>query len=163
MTSQKLFNQLCALLDADQEFLEILLPYLETLLAVGVDLNYLPLQQAIEGHITHLETACQCLLSYAGWLAQQGERFGSETHATSCFLKALIEHWQPFSNWATYIDAAAQARYISPYEQARRLIHAINAQHPDVRCDPSQLEALSDAEIAALIPQLETLKTQTQT
>ncbi|MBD1869637.1 hypothetical protein H6F95_20520 [Cyanobacteria bacterium FACHB-471] len=142
-------------LDVDEELLEVLLLYLDKLIVMGVDLNYLPLQQAIEGHVNHLETACRALIGYAGWLAHCGDRFNSEIHATKCFIKALVERWEPHPTWEDYADLVAQSRYVSPYERARILIYELNCKD-SVRTWKSEiLEHLSDKEIEELIPNLQ--------
>lgn len=148
-------KSLCSSLDVDEEFLEVLLPYLDQLIAMGVNLNYLPLQHAIEGHINHLESACRALIGYAGWLAYCGDRFSSDSHATGCFIKALVERWEPHARWTEYAELVAQASYVSPYERARILIHELNCKDGMQTWKPEALEPLSDKEIEELLPNLE--------
>lgn len=147
-------RNLCSSLDVDEEFLEVLLPYLDKLIAMGVNLNYLPLQEAIEGHINHLETACRSLIGYAGRLAYRGDRFRNDIHANRCLIKALVEQWQPNVRWAEHADLVAQARYVSPYERARILIHELNCKDKMQTWNPEALESLSDKEIKKLLPNL---------
>jgi hypothetical protein len=155
METNNSFNSLCSALDVDREYLEILLPYLDTLIKIGVDLNHIQLQEVIEGHVIHLETACRAVIGYAGWLAHCGDRFDSRIHATSCLIKALVEQWEPHINWKSYAEIAAQARYLSPYETAYRLIHELRSRDESRTWSPNVLDCLSDQEIEALIPSLE--------
>lgn len=148
-------QSLSSSLDVDEEFLEVLLLYLDKLVAMGVDLNYLPLQQAIEGHVDYLETACRALIGYAGRLAHHGDRFTSEIHATRCFIKALVERWEPHPEWEEYADLVAQSRYVSPYERARVLINELNCKDEIRTWKSETLEHLSDKEIEELIPTLQ--------
>jgi hypothetical protein len=157
METNSSFNNLCSTLDVDREYLEILLPYLDTLIKIGVDLNHIQLQEAIEGHVIHLETACRAVIGYAGWLAHCGDRFDSRIHATSCLIKALVEQWQPHIDWKNYAEIAAQARYFSPYETAYLLIHKLGYRDQSRAWSPTVLDRLSDQEIEALIPSLEEL------
>lgn len=155
MKKEGSFKSLCSSLDVDEEFLEVLLPYLDELIAMGVDLNYLPLQETIEGHIRHLEAACRALIGYAGWLAHRGDRFSSNIHATRCFMKALVEQWEPHAKWKVYAELVAEARFVSPYERARVLIHELNRKDSSRTWSSEALEPLSDEEIEKLIPNLE--------
>jgi hypothetical protein len=141
--------------EVDSECLDVLIPYLDKLLALGIDFTDVDLQQAIEGYIYHLEPACQALIAHAGLLATQGQRFSERTAATEAFSMALAEAWQPPPHWADFLDSAALARYISPYEQALRWIYMLQAQGHDSRWQAADLEILADAEIAALLPQIE--------
>lgn len=149
------FRRLCSSLDVDDELLEILLPYLDKLLLMGIDLNHLPLQQAIEGHTNYLETACRALIGYAGRLASRGDRFNSNLHATRCFIKALVDRWEPYANWDEYAEMVAQTRYINPYQRARTLIYELSYKDGTRIWNPEAIEPLSDQEIEALIPSLE--------
>jgi len=155
MRKDSSLQSLSSSLDVDEELLEVLLLYLDKLIVMGVDLNYLPLQQAIEGHVSYLETACRALIGYAGWLAHSGERFNSEIHATKCFIKALVERWEPHPRWEDYADLVAQSRYVSSYEQARILIYQLSCQDNVSTWKPEILEHLSDQEIEELIPNLQ--------
>jgi len=65
------FRRICDTVDAGEDLLEILLPYLDLLIAAGVDFNHQHLQEAIEANILYLEAACQATLGYAGLLAVQ--------------------------------------------------------------------------------------------
>jgi hypothetical protein len=155
-------NSLRDSVEADSECLEVLLPYLDKLLAIGIDFSAVPLQQAIEGYIYQLEPACQAIIAQAGQLATQAQRFKERTQATESFVAALAQAWQPPSNWQEYLDIAAQARYVSPYEQALRLIYALQAQGHEPSWQAATLETLSDQEIAAILPELEREHAQLQ-
>ncbi len=133
----------------------MLVPYLEQLLAIGVDFSLLSLQAAIEGHPYHLESACQAVIGYAGWLAEQGECFTDRTKASSCLIRALAEQWQPHPRWQHYAQIAAEAKYVSPYEKALRLIYAQNRQIQQQVWRPEMLDSLSDQDIEAILPELE--------
>ncbi len=156
MINERVFRNLCDTVDVDEAFLEILINYVDRLVAIGIDLNYVPLQEAIEGNISNLESACQSFIGYAGWLAHHRQRFDSEFHATLCFTKALIEHWKPYPDWDQFADIAVQSRYRSPYEQALHLVHQINQADPHRNWDTKVLDALSDELIEELIPHLQT-------
>lgn len=149
------FKKLCFSLDVDEESLETLLPYLEWLLEIGVNFDDLWLQQAMEGHMNQLEAACQSVIGYAGYLTQRGARFESASHATRCFNKALTEPWQPYPDWKARVRTIAQAKYISPYERARSLLHALIKRDNRRSVELRRLDALSDEEIEKLIPNLE--------
>jgi hypothetical protein len=155
MSQEDIFNNLCDSVDTDEEFLETLLPYLESLLAIGINLNDLALQQAIEGNFQQLETACRAMIGYAGSLAHSGKSFDSATHATRCFTKALAERWEPNSSWKEHAELLPQAKYVSPYEKARQLIHELQARDTARGWNPQALDPLSDEEIKAFIPKLE--------
>jgi hypothetical protein len=155
MKSEGSFKKLCASLDLEEDSLDVLLLYLDQLLAINVNLNDEQLQQAIEGHIGHLETACRSLMGYAGWLVENGQCFDSQTHATRCFTKALIETWEPIADWERYSERAVQARYISPYERVLRLGHQINQNAGEQVCHLATFEPLTDKELEEMIPVLE--------
>jgi 5-methylcytosine-specific restriction endonuclease McrBC regulatory subunit McrC len=155
MKEESSVKSLRSSLDLDEEFLEVLLPYLDKLIAMGINLNYPPLQDAIEGHVNHLEAACRALIGYAGWLAYSGDHFSNDIHASRCFIKALVEQWKPHATWAKHSDLVAQARYVSPYERARILIHELSCKDGMHSWKPDALEALSDKEIKELLPDLE--------
>lgn len=153
-----IFRNLCNAIELEEELLEILLPYLDTLLAIGVDFSYVPLQEAIEGNFCHLETACQALLGYAGALVMRNNRFGSKIHATACLNKALIECWQPYPQWRDFVAIAPMARYLTPYEEAYRLLLEIEEQGYVPPYSRHALESISDHQIQAMIPTLRQYK-----
>jgi hypothetical protein len=144
-------NHLCTSLEMDKEFLEMLVPYLQRLLAIGINFSFLPLQDAIEGHPYHLESACQAVVGYAGWLAARGECFTDRNDASDCLIRDLIEHWQPVPDWQDYSQIAAEAKYVSPHEKALRLIYEQKRQV----WRPEMLDSLSDKDIEAILPILE--------
>ncbi len=133
----------------------MLIPYLEPLLAIGIDFSFFPLQSAIEGHPYHLESACQAVIGYAGWLAERGEYFTHRTHASDCLIKALVEQWQPHTNWQDLSQRAAEAKYVSSYEKGLSLIYRLNRQAQRQVWQPEMLDSLSDPEIEAILPELE--------
>jgi hypothetical protein len=155
MEDTAVFDQLSACLDVDREFLEVLIPYLEMLLAIGIDFSDLDLQQAIEGHPLHLEAACQSVLGFAGRLATDAQSFTSRSQATETLIQALVETWEPTLDWQDQATIASAARYISPYETALRYIYALQQVQPESNWQPQSLESLSDQEIELLLPQLE--------
>jgi hypothetical protein len=148
-------NSLRDSVEVDSECLEVLIPYLDKLLTLGIDFTDVGLQQAIEGYIYHLEPACQSVLAQAGHLAAQGERFAERNSATVALITALTEHRQPPEHWQDLVDIAAQARYISPYELALRLIYALQAMGYESRWQAEALEILSDQDILAILPEIE--------
>jgi hypothetical protein len=150
-----IFNGLCAVIDVDEERLESFLPYLESLLDIGVNLNDLELQDAIEAYPNQIGTACQSVIEYAGWLVSWGKGFDSSNHATRCLTRAFSEGWQPYQGWNQYAPLAAQSRYVSAYELAYRLIREINQIRGYRAWDVRILDPLSDQAITALIPELE--------
>lgn len=100
------FQRFCATLDLDEDWLEAFLPYLGQLVAIGIDLNDLQLQMAIEAYPFRIASACQSVIEYAGFLVHQGRCFESLHHATHCLTKAFIEGWQLRPGWYEYIDRA---------------------------------------------------------
>jgi hypothetical protein len=148
-------NSLRDSVEVDSECLEVLIPYLDKLLALGVDFSEVNLQQAIEGYIYHLEPACQAVIAQAGQLASQGERFAERSTATLALITALTEEQHPPENWQDIVDIAPQARYISPYELALRLIYGLQAMGYESRWQADALEILSDQEIMAILPEIE--------
>jgi hypothetical protein len=154
MDTEPLFITLCATLDADESLLEILLPYLESLLAIGIDFNNPDLQEAIEAHITHLEAACQAILGYAGELAHRHSSFENDHQATHYLIQALSTPWHPHPDWNQSLALIAQSRYQSPYETGLRLIYQINRHNPPVPLSLTSLDPLSDTQIEALLPSL---------
>jgi hypothetical protein len=155
MESTVTLNHLCTSLEVDKEFLEMLVPYLERLLAIGIDFSLLSLQDAIEGHPYHLESACRAVIGYAGWLAERGDCFTDRTDASTCFIRALVEQWQPYPDWQHYSQIAAEAKYVSPYEKALKLIYEQNRQAQRQVWRPEMLDSLSDRDIEAILPELE--------
>ncbi len=151
---ERAYRQLCSAVDVDEEFLEVLTSYVDLLVAIGIDLSDRSLQQAIEGNINHLESACRAVIGYAGWLAFSGRRFQSEFQATYYLFKALTDHWQPHPHWDRFKDKAAQARYVSPYEEALTLIYRLNWTASTHYWDDQILDDLPDEVIAQLIPGL---------
>jgi hypothetical protein len=155
MEETAVLEQLYADLEVDREYLEVLLPYLELLLAIGIDFSNLHLQQTIEGHPLHLEAACQAVLAYAGELAAGGQTFTNRDQATSILIYALADAWQPTPDWQDLASIASAACYVSPYEQALRYIYALAQVQPQGPWHPQVIEALADDEIEALLPTLE--------
>jgi hypothetical protein len=149
------FQRFCATLDLDEDWLEAFLPYLDRLVAIGIDLNDLPLQMAIEAYPFRIASACQSVIEYAGFLVHQGRRFESLHHATNCLTKAFVEGWHPRWGWHEYTDLAPQARYLSSYERAYRLICRINSKRGYEAWSVRILDPLSDEAIDVLIPELE--------
>jgi hypothetical protein len=88
-------------------------------------------------------------------LANQGERFGERNTATLALITALTEERYPPENWQDVVDIAHQARYISPYELALRLIYGLQAMGYESRWQADALEILSDQEIMAILPEIE--------
>lgn len=149
------FTSLCAVLDVDEDRLETFLPYLEVLLAIGINFADMELRDAIEAYPNEIGYACQCTIEYAGWLVNSGETFDSPSHATRCLTRAFQEHWRPYRGWSQYAYLAPQARYVSAYEYAYRLIREINRVRSYSAWSVRILDPLSDEAIEALIPELE--------
>jgi len=153
-----IFKNLCNAIELEEELLEILLPYLDPLLAIGIDFSHTPLQEAIEGNFRHLEAACQAVLGYAGALALRSSRFGSKTHATACLHKALIDRWQPHPQWRDFVAIAPMARHLTPYEEAYRLLLEIEEHGYTPPYSRHTLEPLSDHQIQTMLPTLRQYK-----
>jgi hypothetical protein len=155
MEDDNLFlENLASAVDTDPLYLEVLIPYLKPLCEVGINFNDYSLQDAISGNIHHLETACQAVIGYAGYLAMAGKTFGSLHHATDCFRKALMEHWRPHDRWQTMLSKAIEARYNPPFTRALMLIHRLKEIDSNYLFT-YDLDNLSPIQLEDLIPQLQ--------
>jgi hypothetical protein len=66
--------------------------------------------------------------------------------------KALVERWTPHPNWGKMLAIAPQARYVSPYEEAYRLLRIIQQSGYHSPWNLVDLERLSNLEIEAQLP-----------
>lgn len=150
-----ILRRLCSTLDIDADWIEAFLPYLDILIAIGINFEDELLQQAIEAYPVRIGTACQCLIDYAGYRASQNRRFESPQHATRCLTRAFHDNWQLRPDWQCYRKLAPNARHVSAYEYAHCLITLLNTQPSFRAWKTTFLDGLSDESILQIIPELE--------
>lgn len=65
-----------------------------------------------------------------------------------------MERWQPHPQWQQLSAIAPAARYLTPYEEAYRLLLEIEQSGQTPPYPRHSLEALPDAQIQAILPAL---------
>jgi hypothetical protein len=97
-TVRQLRQQYFPLVDLLDEELEILIPYVSSLLRVGVDLENSTLQDSMGAHYNRIEAAMLRTLEYAQRLHTQGRDFDNGYHPTNHLARGLREAWIPFDS-----------------------------------------------------------------
>ncbi|MCY7321999.1 MAG: hypothetical protein LH660_09445 [Phormidesmis sp. CAN_BIN36] len=79
------------------EEIEVLIPYVESLQAIGVDFENPQLQDDLAANLWNLEAATLRTLEYAQKLHTQGYDFEDKLHPTNHLAYGLRVGWKPFN------------------------------------------------------------------
>ena len=81
------------------EEIEVLIPYVPFLQAIGVNFENPQLQDDLAAHLWNLEAAALRTLEYAQKLHAQGRDFEDELHPTNHLARGLRDGWKPFNSY----------------------------------------------------------------